>query len=264
MAMDDRTVGILGTGRMGTRLAALLADAGNAVLLGSRDPARAREVVAGLRRGRISAATYEAAAEAPFVLPAMFLRDGLLDTLEPLRARTEGKVWIDITNPFNADYSDFITPWSTSGAEQVQHRFPRARVVGAFKNVWWEVFDAPEFDGAPSDVYVVADDGAAKAAFLRLVEGTPFRYLDAGSLRNARTVERMTLLSGELGKRYGFFPRMNYRLLGEPWTPGKPAVWGMGGRRTEAAAVASPRERVGASEPAETPAVASPLPLGEG
>jgi len=42
-----------------------------------------------------------------------------------------------------------------------------------------------------------------------------FRYLDAGRLANARTVERMTLLSGELGQRYRFFPRMNYRLLGK-------------------------------------------------
>jgi len=32
-----------------------------------------------------------------------------------------------------------------------------------------------------------------------------------GRLSNARTVERMTLLSGELGQRYGFFPRMNYK-----------------------------------------------------
>jgi predicted dinucleotide-binding enzyme len=94
-------------------------------------------------------------------------------------------------------------------------------VVGAFKNVWWEVFDRPGFGGVVSDVYVVGDDAAAKAEFLRLVEGMPFRFLDAGRLANARTVERMTLLSGELGQRYGFFPRMNYRLLGDAdWVPG--------------------------------------------
>jgi hypothetical protein len=34
-------------------------------------------------------------------------------------------------------------------------------------------------------------------------------------------VERMTLLSGELGQRQGYFPRMNYRLLGEPWSVGR-------------------------------------------
>jgi 8-hydroxy-5-deazaflavin:NADPH oxidoreductase len=96
----------------------------------------------------------------------------------------------------------------------IQRRFPPARLVGAFKNVCWEVFDRPTFGGAVSDVYVVADDAEAKRQFLALVRGRPFRYLDAGRLANARTVERMTLLSGELGQRYRFFPRMNYKLLG--------------------------------------------------
>jgi 8-hydroxy-5-deazaflavin:NADPH oxidoreductase len=50
---------------------------------------------------------------------------------------------------------------------------------------------------------------------------SPFRYIDAGKLSNARTVERMTLLVGELGTRYGFFPRMNYKMLGSEWTPGQ-------------------------------------------
>lgn len=128
----------------------------------------------------------------------------------------DGKLVIDITNPFNARYDDFILPWDTSGAEEIQRRFPRARLVGAFKNVWWEVLDEPLFDGHPSDVFVVADDAAAKARFLDIVAGSPFRYVDAGRLANARVVERMTLFSGELGQRYGFFPRMNWRLLGEP------------------------------------------------
>jgi predicted dinucleotide-binding enzyme len=131
-----------------------------------------------------------------------------------------GKLLIDITNPFNDDYSDFILPWDTSGAEQIQVRVPEARVVGAFKNVWWEVFDAPQFGDTLSDVFVVSDDAGAKQTFFELVQGTPFRYIDAGKLKNARTIERMTLLSGEMGQRYGFFPRMNYKLLGAQWRPG--------------------------------------------
>jgi 8-hydroxy-5-deazaflavin:NADPH oxidoreductase len=70
-------------------------------------------------------------------------------------------------------------------------------------------------------VFIVSDDAEAKATFLKLVENTPFRYIDAGQLTNARTIERMTLLSGELGQRYGYFPRMNYKLLGESWIPGQ-------------------------------------------
>jgi predicted dinucleotide-binding enzyme len=73
---------------------------------------------------------------------------------------------------------------------------------------------------ALSDVFVVGDDAGAKQTFFELTQCTPFRYIDAGSLKNARTIERMTLLSGEMGQRYGFFPRMNYKLLGDQWRPG--------------------------------------------
>ena len=118
-------------------------------------------------------------------------------------------------------YDDFIYPWNTSSAEEIQKRFPRARVVGAFKNVWWEVFDQPKFDGGLSDVYVVTDHDASRREFLNLVDGAPFRFIDAGRLYNARFVERMTLFAAELGQRQGYFPRMNWRLLGEPWTVGK-------------------------------------------
>jgi 8-hydroxy-5-deazaflavin:NADPH oxidoreductase len=167
-----------------------------------------------------SAGSYEQATNAPIVLPAMFIRDGLFDQLEPLRIALHGKLLIDISNPFNDDYSDFILPWDTSGSEQIQARLPETRVVGAFKNVWWEVFDAPRFGDTLSDVFVVGDDAGAKQIFFELTQSTPFRYIDAGNLKNARTIERMTLLSGEMGQRYGFFPRMNYKLLGDTWQPG--------------------------------------------
>ena len=217
----NTTIGILGTGRMAVRLARLFADSGSQVILGSRTPERAARITKGLGNTAIRPGSYEQAADAPVVLPAMFLRDGMLETIEGLRPKFEGKLWIDITNPFNDRYDDFILPWDTSGAEEIQKRFPRARVVGAFKNVWWEVFDQPKFEGQVSDVYVVGDDDVAKKEFLQLVRGSPFRYLDAGKLANARFIERMTLFAAELGQREGFFPRMNWRLLGEPWSVGK-------------------------------------------
>ncbi len=206
-------VGVLGTGRMGVRLAILFARAGRRVILGSRDPGRARWLAAN-SGVRLSAGSYADAVAADAVLPAIFIRDGLFHLLDGLRDRLAGKLLIDISNPFNADYSGFLTPWDSSGAEQLQRRFPEARLVGAFKNVFWEVFDAPLFDGAVSDVLVVGDDEAAKRQFLALTEGTPFRYLDAGPLENARTVERLTLLTGRLGRQLRTYPRMNWRLLG--------------------------------------------------
>jgi predicted dinucleotide-binding enzyme len=221
--MKTRTrIGILGTGRMAVRLARLFAECGNEVVLGSRTPERAARIVDGLGINSIKAGSYESAVKAEVVLPSMFLRDGMLDTLEPLRSSFDGKLWIDITNPFNDRYDDFIYPWNTSSAEEIQKRFPRTRVVGAFKNVWWEVFDQPHFDGnGVSDVYVVSDHDGGKREFLDLVNGSPFRYIDGGKLYNARFVERMTLFAAELGQRQGYFPRMNWRLLGEPWSVGK-------------------------------------------
>jgi len=213
-------IGILGTGRMGVRLAIMFARVGKRVLLGSRDPQRAARIVEGLPVSGVTAGTYDEAVRQRIVLPAAFIRDGLFDLLERYRSDLSGKVVIDITNPFNDDYSDFVLPWHTSGAEELQKRFPHARVVGAFKNVWWEVFDAPYFGEQVSDVFVVGDDAQAKQVVFDFVAGTPFRYIDAGALKNARTIERITLLSGELAQRYHYHPRVNWRLLGEPWRKG--------------------------------------------
>jgi predicted dinucleotide-binding enzyme len=209
-------LGILGTGRMGTRLAAMFARAGRSVVLGSREPERAAAIVAELGIGGLRSGSYADALSARAVLPAVFIRDGLFDLLCRHARKLSGKLLIDISNPFNEDYSDFITPWDTSGAEELQRSFPQARIVGAFKNVFWEVFDQPRFGEDLSDVLVTGDDELAKAEFLRLAAGTPFRYLDAGPLVNSRTVERLTFITSSLGQQLGSYPKMNWRLLTQP------------------------------------------------
>lgn len=207
-------LGILGTGRMGLRLAAMFAKAGRQVVLGSRNLERAAVHVREMEIPGLSAGTYEDAASAEVVLPAIFLRDELVPHLESVAGLLDGKLLIDISNPFNDDYSDFITPWDDSSAEMLQRLFPKARVVGAFKNVFAQVFDQPVYEGRISDVLMTGNDEGAKQQFLALVEGTPFRYLDAGPLQNSRTVERLTLLTGRLGRQLGTYPTMNWSLLG--------------------------------------------------
>ena len=86
------TIGIFGTGRMGVRLARMFAQAGQKVILGSRSINRAQEIVKGLGQETLSAGSYEDAANADVILPAMFLRDGMLDILEPWRNYFDGKV----------------------------------------------------------------------------------------------------------------------------------------------------------------------------
>ncbi|MGW7201520.1 NADPH-dependent F420 reductase [Streptomyces chryseus] len=198
-------IGILGTGRMGSRIAAMYARAGHEVIIGSRDIQRARSLVADLELEMLTAGSYDQALDAPIVLPAIFMRDGLLAQLDKMRPALEGKTLIDITNPFNSNYSDFTTPWDVSSAEQIAATLPRTHVVGAFKNVWWNTFDRPDFNTTVSDVLVISDDQRAKQRVMELGSGTPFNYVDSGPLINARTVERMTLLAEQLD--YSFFPR---------------------------------------------------------
>src|SRR6476620_11801301 len=116
-------LGVLGTGRMGTRLAAMFARAGRRVVLGSRDFDRASALVAQLDLSTLRAGCYLDAVRAPAILPAVFIRDGLLDLLERYCSLLKSKLLIDISNPFNSDYSDFVTPWDSSGAEELQRRF---------------------------------------------------------------------------------------------------------------------------------------------
>lgn len=122
-------LGVLGTGRMGTRVAAMFARAGRRVVLGSRDPDRAAEIVDELRIPGLAAGCYSDALAAPAILPAIFIRDGLFDILDRSCRKLGGKVLIDISNPFNADYSDFVTPWNSAE--------PRSFSAVSRKRGWW-------------------------------------------------------------------------------------------------------------------------------
>ena len=211
--------GIIGTGRMAIRLAHLAQQGGHAVVLGSRDTGRARSIAARLGTN-VAGGSYEEAASQDIVMPAVFIRDGAFDDLRPFAEFVEGKVVVDILNPYNETYDDFLFPWDTSAAEELQKLWPGARIVSTFKWPFWESFENPDFDGGPMDIVITGDDDEAKATVLELFSASPWRFLDGGGLAQARFTERMTLFAGQLAAKYGYLPRVGWRLLGEPWEAG--------------------------------------------
>ncbi|MES2848024.1 MAG: hypothetical protein V4685_03125 [Bacteroidota bacterium] len=126
----------------------------------------------------------------------------------------KGKILVDITNPFNESYDDFVLDYSTSSAEEIQKLIPGTVVAEAFKNTYWVVFDNPEFVGIKSDIYVTANDDTSRESIISLLQPIPFRIFDAGKLKNNRTIERMTLLEKELATKAVNHPRVSFHLWG--------------------------------------------------
>lgn len=208
-------VTIVGTGRMGQGLVRIMAPVYDHLLWVGRD----RQKVAGLIEAagfgsRVQAADHKEGLTADVIFLALWHRDMPAFVAEH-RAQLAGKIVINMANPFTEDFTDFTTPWDRSAAEEFQELIPEARVIGAFKNTFWVIFDQPQFPEGESDCYVTSDDEEAKQTVMRLLEPLPFRVLDAGPLKNNRTIERMTLLSREVAKRYGHYPRTTWRLLGQ-------------------------------------------------
>lgn len=187
------TIGVLGTGRIATTLAVMFARSGHEVKFGSSDAQRGRMAAARLGCAGLSGGHYEeAVTEASVVIPAVLGAQGAVQQLRPWRDHLRGKILVDVTNPFTGDHVDFVSPWAAGGSEDLATAFPQARLVGAFKNVWWEAFEGGP-DSAVPEICVISDDDEAKQTFLLMCAATPFSYVDAGGLDQARRVERMAL-----------------------------------------------------------------------
>ncbi|MCY1074416.1 NADPH-dependent F420 reductase [Archangium lansingense] len=203
---QTQSVAVIGTGNMGRGLARILAAAGHDVFLGSREPVRARQLATELGAGRVQGmGNVEAASRASLLFLAYHSNDTLLEELAPV---TEGKVVVDISTYHEEPPSDFNpltqVPSFESPQERTARRLPRAHVLGAFQVTWAQLFDAPLLDGCKTPVFVLGDHVGAKAELLALIRTLPFEPVDAGGLRQARTVAAMYFLVTRLAHQYGF------------------------------------------------------------
>jgi NADPH-dependent F420 reductase len=190
-------IGVLGgTGPQGRGIAVRLAAAGHRVTLGSRDAARAGEVVDELReRWGERVATLEPgsnheAADADVVVLAT-VWDAAVPTAEAHADQLAGKVVVTMANGLEKHAREFraVMPAAGSVSEAVQAAAPGARVVAALQHVPAKALG--DLDATlGTDVFVVGDDDDARTLVLDLVDEIPgLRGFDAGSLVNARGVE---------------------------------------------------------------------------
>jgi NADPH-dependent F420 reductase len=200
------SVGILGgTGDQGRGLARRLALAGNPVILGSRDAARAVAVASGLGAPRVAGAANEDAARAAEVVIAAMPWEGHAALLAALADPLAGKILIDCVNPLGFDERGAypIAVAEGSAAEQAAAMLPRSRVVGAFHHVSAVLLLDPDVTELNQDVLVLGDDRAATDLVQALADRIPgVRGVYGGRLRNCGQVEALTANLVAINRRY--------------------------------------------------------------
>lgn len=193
------TVAIIGTGKMGSGFARLLASKGVQVVIGGRDPAEAAKFaqeIGGAQGGGVAAAAKLAdvvilAVTYPQIGDAIRDAEGLA-----------GKVIVDISNPNTDDFKGLLVGHTTSAAEEIQKLAPEAKVVKAFNTIFAQLLPAEAREGRdPVQVFVAADDEAAKKTVSDLVAKAGFQAVESGPLSNARFLEPV----GEMNIWFGFF-----------------------------------------------------------
>ncbi|QXG75662.1 NADPH-dependent F420 reductase [Modestobacter sp. L9-4] len=215
-AVEDLVVGVLGgTGPQGRGLAVRLAAAGQRVLLGSRDAARAEEVAAEVATraaavagaGEVSVrggSNVDVAGAADLVVVAVPYA-GHADTLAELATPLAGKVVVDCVVPMGWDELGAYVLDVVEGSvcQQAAVLLPDSHVVGAFHHlsaVTLEDLSRPTLEG---DVMVVGDVREATDLVQALAGRLPgMRGVYAGRLRNARQVEALTINLVSVNRRY--------------------------------------------------------------
>ena len=206
-------VSIIGaSGALGFGLAVRWGRAGVPVVIGSRDPDRAREAARraqdAVPDGSFSgAANAEAAAETEIVVLTVPFRSQseTLTNLKPVLR--PGQLLVDTTVPLAAAVSGRATRllgvWQGSAAEQAAEMVPDGvRVVSGLHTVSAALLTDLDHP-LGEDVLVCGDRKADKARVARLIELIPgLRAVNAGPLEMARIVEQLTPMLISVNSRY--------------------------------------------------------------
>jgi hypothetical protein len=199
---------------MGGKLGTIFARAGHEVVFSY---ARSRKKLERLARGAHPDARAGTPAEAARDADALLLAvhwSRMDDVLEQA-GDLSGKVLVTCSLPMNAANTALVVAHTSSGAEELARKVPRARVVSAFNTVPSEVlfgvFEARRRKTRPSLVYC-GDNRGSKRVASELIRDAGFEPVDAGPLRVARYTEPFALLVAELAYEGKGGPELAYRL----------------------------------------------------
>ena len=188
------TIGLIGSGNIGSTVARLAVDAGHEVVLSnSRGPETLTDLVDQLGPRARAATAAEAAAAGDVVVVAVPLKAYRQVPVEPLR----GKVVID-TNNYYPDRDGHIAGLddeSTTTSELLQAHLSESRVVKAFNNIIAShlgTLQRPAGHPERSVLAIAGDDEAAKRTATELIDSIGYDTYDVGRLSEGWRYQRDT------------------------------------------------------------------------
>src|SRR5437879_2322682 len=206
-------IGILGSGLMGGKLGIIFARAGHEVVFSyARSERKLKRLAREAGHKARSGTPREAAQGADAVLLAVhWLR---FDDVLKQAGDLSGKIVVTCSLPMNEDNTELVVAHTSSGAEELAKRIPKARVVAAFgtvpSEVFFDVYEARRQARRPSLVYC-GDDRKSKNVDAKVIRDTDFDPEAAGPLRIARYTEPFTMLVAQLAYEGKGGPELAYR-----------------------------------------------------
>lgn len=200
-----------------------LAAEGEEIVIGSRDPERARAVTEALvgawpdRGLSIGGASNEGAAMCDLVIVATPW-DGAVATVKPLERALEGKTLVSMANALVKEGREFLAvlPPRGSVAASLQAALPDSMVSAAFHHL-----PSSEMErlAVPmnADVLVCSDHPEATSATVALVDRIAgLRGVDAGGLSQAAPIEAFTAVLISVNIRHKVHAALQLTGLGDP------------------------------------------------
>jgi 8-hydroxy-5-deazaflavin:NADPH oxidoreductase len=178
------TVGLIGSGRIGSTIARLSVAAGHQVVLSnSRGPATLADLVAELGPLARAGTTEEAAAAGDVVVVAIPFKAYRSVPAGPLA----GKLVLDACNysPQRDGHFDALDDGIETSTELLAHQLPGAQVVKVFNNIFCKhLLSLARPAGATDRSYlpITGDDPDAKAAAANFLDSIGYGAVDAGDL----------------------------------------------------------------------------------
>jgi len=206
-------IGILGSGLMGSKLGTIFARAGHEVVFSY---ARSKQKLDKLARDAGTKARAGTPREAVQDADAVLLAVHWLRFDEVLKQAGDlsGKVALTCSLPMNEENTELVIGRTSSAAEELAKKIPKALVVSAFNTVpsevLFDVYEARRKANRPSLVYC-GDDRRSKEVAAGLIRDVGFDPVDAGPLRIARYTEPFALLVGQLAYEGTGGPELAYR-----------------------------------------------------